>query len=59
LDPLQAGYVIFWIDLSNAKTFEIWFKQQKQGKIEKQLDKADCFTEGGLTLKLNPGSCDF
>jgi|26BtaG_2_1085354.scaffolds.fasta_scaffold00089_16 hypothetical protein len=58
-EPLQAGYVTFWSDLRNAKTIEIWFKKQKQGKIEKQLENADCFTDGGLTLKLKPGSYDF
>jgi len=58
-EPLQAGYVTFWSDLSNAKTIEIWFNRQKQGGLEKQLAEADCFADGGLTLKLKPGSYDF
>lgn len=58
-EPLEAGYVTFWSDLRNAKTIEVFIDRKRQGKLKKPLNMAKCFDNGGLTLKLKPGSYNF
>jgi hypothetical protein len=57
--PLEAGFATFWSPLRNAKTIEVWFGEKYQGKIQNELDSANCLSDGALNLKLKPGIYTF
>lgn len=57
--PKKPGFITFWSDHRKAKTIEVWMGQSKVGELSKKINKAECFSEGGLTLELRPGRYEF
>ena len=58
-EPIKPGFVTFWSDHSKAKTIKIWINKINQGQLKYKTETGDCFTDGGLTLKLKPGAYEF
>ena len=58
-EPQKPGFITFWSDHRKAKTIEIWIDRVKVGQLSKEIENAECFADGGLTLQFKPGVYEF
>ncbi|GGZ65170.1 hypothetical protein [Mesonia mobilis] len=58
-EPQKPGFITFWSDHRKAKTIEVWINRIKVGQLSKEIENAECFADGGLTLQFKPGVYEF